>query len=219
MSGLRVGLVAVSRFRVGLVAGVFALSGLSGIADAPTASACSCVARESVDAAVERLRSVPGVFTGTAVRRLDVGGTTTYEFTVREVFAGDIGSRVLVSTPSAGATCGAGFAMDREQMVLVTDRGGIRVPGGLGPWYADACLSTVATVQGGQEWQTGQVRSGRELVEMALGEPAPPGGPLLTFLSLGPAAVSRPFLTAGTLVLVFTLLVAVRKMWKSIRSR
>ncbi len=209
----------MSRFRVGLVVGVFALSGLTGIADAPTASACSCVAQQSVDDALESLRSVSGAFTGTAVRRLSVGGTTTYEFTVSEVFAGDIGSRVLVSTPSSSAACGAGFELDRQQLVLVTDRGAIRVPGGLGPWYADACLSVRASIQGGQEWQSGQVPSGRELVETALGEPAPPRGPLVTILALGPAALSRPFLTMGALALLAALLVAARWMWKCFRRR
>lgn len=86
-----------------------------------TAHACSCVYVTDGSQAAENVADFAGgdgaVFVGTPVVERHDQGTLYYEFDVREVFRGDIGSETTVSTPDSSTACGTSFDLKEEYLV------------------------------------------------------------------------------------------------------
>jgi len=119
---------------------ILAVVGLAGalpIFTPPTAFACSCVYPPDGSQIVEQVSNAASVFLATATAERVADQTAFYEFDVREVFAGDIGTMTTVSSSVQGAACGRGFQIGTEYLVFTStyDTNGA-------PWSVNSCSAT-----------------------------------------------------------------------------
>ena len=85
---------------------------------AGTACACSCVGYTTQEAASR----ASGVFVGRASDKVSAGLGEIYEFSVLEVFKGEVGAITTVGTSSSeGASCGVSYQVGREYLLFVSD--------------------------------------------------------------------------------------------------
>lgn len=119
---------------------------------AGTAAACSCALPESRQGALERLSRYDVIFTGTLVRTFP--GVSEYQ--VDEVYAGNVASRVLVTSPDSGNSCSPGRPeRGQSRLFLGTDR--------LWPIAAaeaDMCGYALSTFRDGQSASTSDLAHG-----------------------------------------------------------
>ncbi|QCQ93373.1 hypothetical protein [Rhodococcus sp. SGAir0479] len=102
-----------------------------------TAFACSCAYPPDGSQIVEQISHAASIFTGTATAERVAGQTAFYEFDVREVFDGDIGTTTTVSSSVHDAACGRGFEIGSEYLVFTStyDTQGA-------PWSVNSCSAT-----------------------------------------------------------------------------
>lgn len=111
------------------------------IATPGTAHACSCAYSQNGPQIIEHVSRAASVFTGIATAERVDGQTAFYEFDVREVFEGDIGTTTVVSSSVQSSACGRGFDIGTEYLVFTTtyDTHGA-------PWSVNACSATTESV-------------------------------------------------------------------------
>ncbi|WP_433604858.1 hypothetical protein [Prescottella agglutinans] len=102
---------------------ILAVMGLAGALPlaAPTqAHACTCAYDPDGPRIIDLVSTAASVFTGTAVSEHVEGQTAFYEFTVREVFKGDMSTATSVSSSVQGAACGRTFEVGTEYIVFAS---------------------------------------------------------------------------------------------------
>ncbi|MFL0579259.1 hypothetical protein [Dietzia sp. 179-F 9C3 NHS] len=151
---------------------------------------------------------MPGVFVGTPVAVRETDETVSFEFTVERVYAGEIGARTVVSTPSDGAACGTGFAEGVEQVVVVSDRAVAGVDGP-GDWNADMCSGGMFALQDGTRLDP------RAAVEEALGTGEPPADIETTLAGERTREMARPLIAAVVLAALVGVGVFARRAWRA----
>lgn len=127
---------------------------------AGTAAACRCASPENREGALERMSRYDVIFTGTLVRAFP--GVSEYR--VDEVYAGNVPSRVLVTSPSSGDSCSPGRP-ERGQSTLFLGAGRF--------WpitAAEASMCGYAL----SPFQDGQTATTSELAQTLHGDPRPP---------------------------------------------
>lgn len=105
-----------------------------------TAHACSCAYAPDDPQVLEHVSHAEGVFTGTATAQRIDGDTAYYEFDVREVFAGEIGTSTVVATSTQSPACGTGFTLDTEYLVFASTSNAHRAP-----WSDNSCSATTVS--------------------------------------------------------------------------
>ena len=110
------------------------------VATPGTAHACSCAYTLDDPRILEHVSHAEGVFTGTATTQRIDGDTAYYEFDVREVFAGEIGTSTVVATSTQSPACGTGFALNTEYLVFASTS---RSHGA--QWSDDSCSATTTS--------------------------------------------------------------------------
>ena len=98
-----------------------------GLGAPSAAHACSCAAPDPL----EQLEVSPGAFIGEAIEREEDGQEAVWTFRVERSVKGDLGDRVEIRAPIAGATCGFDFLMGK--------RVGLFLRGSSGNWTAGLC--------------------------------------------------------------------------------
>lgn len=107
------------------------------VATPGTAHACSCVYEPNGPQILEHVAGAASVFTGTATAQRIDGDTGFYEFSVREVFTGDVGATTVVSSSTHSAACGRGFDIGSEYLVFTNTH---QTRGA--PWAVETCSAT-----------------------------------------------------------------------------
>lgn len=120
-----------------VAAAVFAATFTVPMATPGTAHACSCAYGPDDPRILEQVTRAEGVFTGTATDQRVDGNTAFYEFSVREVFTGDVGATTEVATSTQGPACGTSYALGTEYLVFANTH---RTHGA--PWSDGSCSPT-----------------------------------------------------------------------------
>lgn len=102
-----------------------------------SAHACSCAYGPDDPRIFEQIAHADAVFTGTATEQNTGDTTAIYEFSVREVFAGDVGMTTEVSTSTQSAACGTRYELGTEYMVFARIDDAHRAP-----WSDESCSAT-----------------------------------------------------------------------------
>lgn len=106
-----------------------------------TAHACSCVYPTDGTQAEQQLADFSKgdgvVFSGIPVDVRQNGYTVYYDFEIREVFRGDVGSETTVSTADNSAACGTSFDLKEEYLVFATTYDTKSAP-----WSVNMCSAT-----------------------------------------------------------------------------
>lgn len=113
------------------------------VATPGTAHACSCVYEQNGPQILEQVARAASVFAGTATEQRIDGNTGFYEFTVREVFAGDVGVKTVVSSSTQSAACGRGFDIGSEYLVFTNT---YQTHGA--QWAVNSCSATTESTNG-----------------------------------------------------------------------
>ncbi|RVW01915.1 hypothetical protein [Rhodococcus xishaensis] len=141
---------------------ILAVVGLAGVLPLSTpapAYACSCAYAPDGPQIIEHVSRAASVFTGTATAERIYDQTAFYEFEVREVFKGDIGTTTTVSSSVQGPACGRSFEVGTEYLVFTStyQTHGAR-------WSVNSCSATT---------ESSNDRT-REAAVTVYGEPGPP---------------------------------------------
>ncbi|WP_347872541.1 hypothetical protein [Rhodococcus sp. (in: high G+C Gram-positive bacteria)] len=116
---------------------VIGLAGALPLASAAPAHACSCVYAPDGPEIDELVSQAASVFTGTATAKRESDPVWIYEFDVREVFAGDVGSTATVSAFELSASCGLSFEVGTEYIVFTSRR-----ENPAASWSVNSCSAT-----------------------------------------------------------------------------
>lgn len=116
---------------------VFAATFTVPMATPGTAHACSCAYGPNDPRILEQVSRAEGVFIGTATDQRVDGDTAFYEFSVRDVFTGDVGATTEVATSTQGPACGTSYALGTEYLVFANTH---RTHGA--PWADGSCSAT-----------------------------------------------------------------------------
>lgn len=124
------------RFLLSLLA-IVGLAGMLPLAVPGTAHACSCAYAPDGPRILEQVSHSAAAFTGTPTAERVDGNTAYFEFDVREVFDGEVGTTTVVSSSVQGSACGRGFTLDTEYLVFASrhDTRGAA-------WSVESCSAT-----------------------------------------------------------------------------
>ncbi|MGF7120460.1 hypothetical protein [Rhodococcus sp. BE178] len=146
------------RWLISIIA-VMGLAGALPLAAPTQAHACSCVYDPDGPQIIDMVSNAASVFTGAVTAEHVEDQTAFYEFEVREVFTGDIGTTTTVSSSVQGAACGRSFEVGTEYIVFTStyETAGAQ-------WSVNSCSATT---------QSSNDRT-REAAVTVYGEPRPP---------------------------------------------
>lgn len=99
------------------------------------------------------------VFVGVPIEKRRKSDAVYYDFTVRDVFRGDLGETTTVSTALNSPACGTSFDLDAEYVVFTTTYDTHDAP-----WSVNTCSPTTLASDGPT----------REAAVEVFGEPSPP---------------------------------------------